>query len=67
MRTALMILERRPAGRYESRRGLRPAVIFVGFALMVAGTVFSFGLRELGKWGWPGRREAPLFSFENVP
>jgi hypothetical protein len=35
-----LILERRARGRYDRRRGPWPAVIFVGCALMVAGTVF---------------------------
>jgi hypothetical protein len=34
-----LILERRAQGRYDQPRGRWPAVMFVGCALMVAGTV----------------------------
>jgi hypothetical protein len=34
-----LILERRAQGRYDRRRSRWPAVMFVGGALMVAGTV----------------------------
>jgi hypothetical protein len=35
-----LIMERRAQGRYDRRRSPWPAVMFVGCALMVAGTVF---------------------------
>jgi hypothetical protein len=35
-----LIIERRAQGRYDRRRSPWPAVMFVGCALMVAGTVF---------------------------
>jgi hypothetical protein len=35
-----LIMERRAQGRYGRRRSAWPAVVFVGCALMVAGTVF---------------------------
>ncbi|HEX9587727.1 MAG TPA: hypothetical protein VGA15_08275 [Bradyrhizobium sp.] len=35
-----LILERRAQGRYDRRRSPWPAVMFVGCALMAAGTVF---------------------------
>jgi hypothetical protein len=34
-----LILERRAQGRYDRRRSRWPAIVFVGCALMVAGTV----------------------------
>ena len=37
-----LISERRAQGRYEQRRTRWPAILFVGFALMVVGTVLLF-------------------------
>jgi len=37
-----LISERRAQGRYDRRRSRWPAVMFVGGALMVAGTVLLF-------------------------
>jgi hypothetical protein len=37
-----LISERRAQGRYGPRRRRWPALMFVGFALMVAGTVLLF-------------------------
>jgi len=38
-----LISERRAQGRYDRRRSRWPALMFVGGALMVAGTVLLFG------------------------
>ncbi len=38
-----LITERRAQGRYVQRRMRWPAILFVGCALMVAGTVLLFG------------------------
>ena len=38
-----LITERRAQGRYHQRRSRWPAILFVGCALMVAGTVLLFG------------------------
>jgi hypothetical protein len=38
-----LITERRAQGRYDQRRMRWPAILFVGFALMVAGMVLLFG------------------------
>jgi hypothetical protein len=38
-----LITERRAQGRYDQRRMRWPAIMFVGGALMVAGTVLLFG------------------------
>jgi len=40
---AALITERRAQGRYDQRRMRWPAILFVGCALMVAGTVLLFG------------------------
>jgi hypothetical protein len=37
-----LISERRAQGRYDQRRTRWPAILFVGFALMVAGSVLLF-------------------------
>jgi DNA invertase Pin-like site-specific DNA recombinase len=37
-----LISERRAQGRYDQRRKRWPAILFVGCALMVAGTVLLF-------------------------
>jgi len=37
-----LITERRAQGRYDQRRMRWPAILFVGCALMVAGTVLLF-------------------------
>ena len=37
-----LISERRAQGRYEQRRTRWPTILFVGFALMVVGTVLLF-------------------------
>ena len=37
-----LISERRAQGRYDQRRALWPAILFIGCALMVAGTVLLF-------------------------
>ena len=37
-----LISERRAQGRYDQRRARWPAILFVGCALMVAGTVLLF-------------------------
>ena len=34
-----LISERRAQGRYDRQRGRLPAVMFIGFAMVVAGTV----------------------------
>ena len=38
-----LISERRAQGRYDQRRARWPAILFVGCALMVVGTVLLFG------------------------
>jgi hypothetical protein len=38
-----LITERRAQGRYDQRRTRWPAILFIGGALMVAGTVLLFG------------------------
>ena len=38
-----LITERRAQGRYDQRRMRWPAILFVGCALMIAGTVLLFG------------------------
>jgi hypothetical protein len=38
-----LITERRAQGRYDHRRTRWPAILLVGCALMVAGTVLLFG------------------------
>ena len=38
-----LITERRAQGRYHQRRARWPAILFVGCALMIAGTVLLFG------------------------
>ena len=38
-----LITERRAQGRYDQRRARWPAILFVGCALMIAGTVMLFG------------------------
>jgi hypothetical protein len=38
-----LISERRAQGRYAQRRRRWPAIMFVGCAMMVAGTVLLFG------------------------
>ncbi|XSC46553.1 hypothetical protein ACF1BQ_012555 [Bradyrhizobium sp. RDT10] len=38
-----LITERRAQGRYDQRRRRWPAIMFVGCALIVAGTVLLFG------------------------
>jgi len=38
-----LITERRAQGRYDQRRARWPAILFVGCALMIAGTVLLFG------------------------
>ena len=38
-----LISERRAQGRYDQRRRRWPAIMFVGGAMMVAGTVLLFG------------------------
>jgi hypothetical protein len=40
---AALITERRAQGRYHSRRSRWPAILFIGCAALVAGTVFLFG------------------------
>jgi len=37
-----LISERRAQGRYDQRRARWPAILFIGCALMVAGTVLLF-------------------------
>ena len=37
-----LITERRAQGRYDQRRTRWPAILFIGCALMVAGTVLLF-------------------------
>ena len=38
-----LIAERRAQGRYDQRRTRWPAILFVGCAMMVVGTVLLFG------------------------
>jgi hypothetical protein len=38
-----LITERRAQGHYDQRRMRWPAILFVGCALMIAGTVLLFG------------------------
>jgi len=38
-----LITERRAQGRYDQRRARWPAILFVGCAAMIAGTVLLFG------------------------
>ena len=40
-----LITERRAQGRYDQRRMRWPAILFVGCALLVVGTVLLFGWR----------------------
>jgi len=40
---AALITERRAQGRYDRRRTRWPAILFVGCAMMIAGTVLLLG------------------------
>ena len=57
-----LITERRAQGRYDQRRTRWPAIMFIGCALMVAGTVLLFRT-ELSAHVWTGRAPRGAFFF----